>query len=194
MTLRLDGLLQKAERTGAMGHAADNLRMTRLQFDYLRFVSNMWAMYEAFQLAESRESLLELKKHVDAFEDFRHRILHMDPDDAALRFPDWGQLCKWLVGEAGCVARKGLQQRGGGGGKGVGKGGGGLGGPRLVVGAQAGGAAAGGLAREEGRRGRPRAAEAGLARQRGQSHSFKLASKALIASLLARVRESYASS
>ena len=98
MTLRLDGLLQKAERTGAMGHAADNLRMTRLQFDYLRFVSNMWAMYEAFQLAESRESLLELKKHVDAFEDFRHRILHMDPDDAALRFPDWGQLCKWLVG------------------------------------------------------------------------------------------------
>lgn len=98
MTLRLDELLRKAERVGTTGAAADNLRMTRLQFDYLRLVSNMWAMYEAHQLLGSHASLAELKKRVDAFEDYRHRILHMDPDDAALRFPDWGQLCKWLVG------------------------------------------------------------------------------------------------
>ena len=98
MTLQLDAILRRAERSGVMGAAADNLRMTRLQFDYLRLVSNMWSMYEAHQVAGSRESLIELRKHVNAFEDFRHRILHQDAADAALRFPDWGQLCKWLTG------------------------------------------------------------------------------------------------
>lgn len=98
MTLQLDQILTRAERIGVVGAEADNLRMTRLQFDYLRLVSNMWAMYEAHQVAGSRESLLELKKHVDAFEDYRHRILHMNAEEAALRFPDWGQLCKWLTG------------------------------------------------------------------------------------------------
>ncbi len=98
MTLKLDELIRKAESVGVIGAAADNLRMTRLQFDYLRLVSNMWSTYEAHQLIGSRESLLELKARVDAFEDYRQRVLFMDADDAALRFPDWGQLCKWLAG------------------------------------------------------------------------------------------------
>ena len=98
VTHQLEKLMTRAEAFSVTGGVADNLRMTRIQLDYLRFATNMWSMYEAYQIAGTRESLIELKKHVDAFEDFRHMVLHMDPDDAKRRFPDWGQLCKWLIG------------------------------------------------------------------------------------------------
>ena len=94
----LEDLLGKAEAVGVSGHAADNLRMTRIALDYLRLTTHMWGAYEAFEIARTSASLAELRKHVDAFEDFRHMILHMDPDDAERRFPDWGHFCKWLTG------------------------------------------------------------------------------------------------
>lgn len=94
----LEDLLKKAESVGVSGHAADNLRMTRIALDYLQLTTHMWLAYETFQVAHTPASLADLRKRVDAFEDFRHMILHMDPDDAQRRFPDWGHLCKWLVG------------------------------------------------------------------------------------------------
>ncbi|MAE62692.1 MAG: hypothetical protein CMJ18_00345 [Phycisphaeraceae bacterium] len=94
----LEEQMKKAEAVGVTGHAADNLRMTRIGMDYLRLTTHMWLAYETFQVMPSLESLAELRKHVDAFEDFRHEILHMDPDDAERRYPDWGHFCKWLTG------------------------------------------------------------------------------------------------
>jgi len=72
--------------------------MTRIALDYLRLTTHMWLAYEAFQVMPSLDSLKELRTHVDAFEDFRHMVLHMDPDDAQRRYPDWGHFCKFLTG------------------------------------------------------------------------------------------------
>lgn len=94
----LEERLAAAEAVGVSGAAADNLRMTRLQMDYLRLVSHMWIAWEAYGLARTPAAVAELRTHVDAFEDYRRMILHMDPDGAARRFPDWGSLCKWLTG------------------------------------------------------------------------------------------------
>ena len=93
----LEQRLAKAEAMGVTGYAADNLRQTRIQLDYLGLVSRMWVAYEGYQVSETQATLGELKGRVDAFEDFREKIMSMDPE-AAGRLPDWGSLCKWFTG------------------------------------------------------------------------------------------------
>jgi hypothetical protein len=94
----LEQRLARAEEVPVADDAAGNVRMTRMQFAYLKLVSHMWVAYEAFQTSPASGTLAELKRRVDAFEDFRCMILQMDPDEAEQWFPDWGSLCKWLTG------------------------------------------------------------------------------------------------
>ena len=94
---RLEKLLAEAEAKTASQRVKDLVQMTRYQFDYLKLVTNMWVAYEAYQVDGSRENILDLQKHVDAFEEYRKMILSMDPDVAQETFPDWGWLCKWLT-------------------------------------------------------------------------------------------------
>lgn len=95
---QLDTLLAQAEAKALTDNTKQWVRMTRYQLDYLKHVTNMWVTYEAYQLAQNRASLLELKKHVDDFEEYRKMILSMDPQTTPITFPDWPWLCKWLTG------------------------------------------------------------------------------------------------
>ena len=71
----LEQLLVKAEQTATTSKSKHWLKFTRDYFDYMKTVSNMFASEKNYQANPNRANLLMVKESVDAFEDYRTRII-----------------------------------------------------------------------------------------------------------------------
>jgi hypothetical protein len=99
VTRRLDLLLKKAEETVKNERAKGWLKHTRDEFDGLKTTAEMLAAKRAFELSPSKSALLLTKEKVDAFEDWRARILSLSKDPAHTKrwFPRYVYFCNDLI-------------------------------------------------------------------------------------------------
>ena len=92
-----DRLLREAERAAKTGRSAKWIRMTRDEFDYVKYLTNMIFLQKAYEVSENLAVLEEWKKTLDEFNAYRRRITAHEGEDVRLYFPGHGRLCKWLT-------------------------------------------------------------------------------------------------
>jgi hypothetical protein len=96
---KMDQLLKKAEKTAQNEKAKGWLKYTRDCFDGLKSVADMFAAKRAYELEPTREMLQLVKDRVEAFEQWRVRIIAYSRDKAYINrwFPAYYGLCRNLV-------------------------------------------------------------------------------------------------
>jgi hypothetical protein len=95
----MDRLLEHAEATAKSDRAKGWLKTTRDAFDGLKAISEMFVAKRAYEMQPTREMLQMVKQRVDAFEEWRLRIVHYSTDKAYVRdwFPGYYRLCSNLI-------------------------------------------------------------------------------------------------
>ena len=96
---RLEPMLERAEVVARRDtrRVQRHVSLTRLHFDYLKLMTKMQASYQAWQANETAENFAELKETVDAFEDFRMKVI-AEKDSSVTSFAGYDWFCKFLVG------------------------------------------------------------------------------------------------
>lgn len=92
----LDERLVRAEQAADSERARMWVKMTRDEFDYLKHMSYMLAVYDAYLVNKSSDIFAELKISVDSFNTYRRRIVSLEGDRITDYFPSHGYLAKFL--------------------------------------------------------------------------------------------------
>lgn len=96
---RLERLLKKAENMAKSKRAKGWLKHMRDEFDGLKTIAEMFAAKRAFELHPTKPMLLLVKEKVNAFENWRMRILSysQDPEYVKKWFPRYIYFCNDLI-------------------------------------------------------------------------------------------------
>lgn len=97
---RLEPFLTKAEEIAKTDSEKVRklVELTRLHFDYLKLLTHMLTSYKVYLVGMTPGNFQKLKERVDAFEDFRLKVLSYD-DEYVRYWPDHDEFCNFLVGE-----------------------------------------------------------------------------------------------
>lgn len=95
---KLESHIQQAEQLAATERAQGWVRLSRDQFDFIKLLTEMLISHRAWQSKPTGENWRELKQSVEAFEDYRLKIVSYSKEYTDVWFPGHGTFCKWLVG------------------------------------------------------------------------------------------------
>ena len=93
----LEERLARAEEVADSEHARKWIQMTRDEFDYIKHMSNMLTMYDAYLVNRSPDLFAQLKSSVESFRAFRRRIVALEGDRVADYFPGHNYFAKFLT-------------------------------------------------------------------------------------------------
>lgn len=96
--IRLEALIQQAERQATTDRARGWVRLSRDQFDFIKLLTEMLISYRAWQSKPTHENWIELKHTVETFDSYRLRIVNYEREYTDVWFPGHDTFCKWLVG------------------------------------------------------------------------------------------------
>jgi hypothetical protein len=102
---RLDELLQQAERQAGNERERGWVHHTRDYFDFTALLTRSLISYRAWQAERTRENWLELRARMEAFDEFRMRILTYPDDYTRDWFPGYAHFCNWLTADTGHESR-----------------------------------------------------------------------------------------
>jgi len=94
---QLETLIQKAEKGADTERTQGWVRLSRDQFDFIKLLTEMLISYRAWQANVTRENWLEMKDRVEAFEDYRLKIVSYPKEYTDAWWPGHGTFCKWLT-------------------------------------------------------------------------------------------------
>ena len=93
----MNALLSRAERVAETQDQQNWIRMTRDEFDYVQLVAHTLYYYRAYQIDENPDMLSKLRNKIEAFDQYRDRIVKYDGAYIADYFPGHGVLCNVLT-------------------------------------------------------------------------------------------------
>ena len=93
----LESLVQQAEREAKTERARGWVRLSRDHFDFIKKLTEMLIAYRAWQVRPTGENWAELKETVDAFEDWREKIVMYSKEYTEQWWPGHDIFCKWIT-------------------------------------------------------------------------------------------------
>ena len=96
---KLDKLLRRAAAQATGERERGWLRLTRDHFDYSKLLSLMLHAYRDYKQHPTDTGWALLKRAANAFEDFRHKILHYPDKHTRMYFPGHDRFCNFLTGK-----------------------------------------------------------------------------------------------
>lgn len=97
---QLDGLLRQAEGEADTQHSIGWVRLTRDQFDFINLLVKSLTSYRDYEAQPSTEKWLQVKSHVEKFNEYRLKILTYSNEYIDEWFPGHAEYCKYLSGGA----------------------------------------------------------------------------------------------
>ena len=92
----LEERLRRAEQAAATEREKQWVQLTRDEFDYLKHMSAMLHLYDAYLINKSPAIFAELETAVDSFQAWRRRIVMLEGDRITNYFPGHGYFAKFL--------------------------------------------------------------------------------------------------
>ena len=96
---RLETLLAQAEQEVDNDQSRGWIRHTRDYFDFAKLLTEAITAYRTYEQNKTEDGLLEVKKRVEAFDEYRFRIISYDEAYTERWFPGHGHFCNWLTGD-----------------------------------------------------------------------------------------------
>ena len=110
--LSLDELLANAELKADTERSRNFIRMTRDHFDFNKLITKALLAYRTWKVFPTDENWTQIKEAVEAFDEFRGRVVRYDDAFTAKYFPGHGKFCNYLSSRAsGAVYYSGWQGR-----------------------------------------------------------------------------------
>lgn len=96
----LERLLRQAETAADTERAKGWVKLTRDHFDFIKLLTESLIAYRDFRASPSKEKWLQVKARVEAFDEYRTRILNYPNEYTDDWFPGHVEFCKYLSGGA----------------------------------------------------------------------------------------------
>ena len=93
----LEKLLQQAEAAADTERTRGWVKLSREHFDYIKLLTHALIAHRSWEADKTRANWQSVKKHVDAFDDFRMRIITYDKKYADVWFPGHAYFCQYLT-------------------------------------------------------------------------------------------------
>jgi len=97
---QLEGLLKKSESEANTDRARGWVRLTRDHFDFTKLLTQALISNREYQSAPTKKRWLELKQRVEAFDEYRMKILTYPKEYTDVWFPGYNEYFKYLSGGA----------------------------------------------------------------------------------------------
>ena len=94
---RLEGLLQQAEAAAGTERTRGWVKLSREHFDFVKLLTHALIAHRAWQINPTSATWEALGKHVDAFDDYRMRIITYAKEYTDVWFPGHAYFCQWLT-------------------------------------------------------------------------------------------------
>ena len=94
---RLEGLLQQAEAAADTERTRGWVKLSREHFDFVKLLTGALIAHRAWQSHQTETNWQVLKKQVDAFDDYRMRIITYSKEYTDVWFPGHAYLCQYLT-------------------------------------------------------------------------------------------------
>jgi hypothetical protein len=92
----LEERLRRAEHAATTEREKQWVQLTRDEFDYLKHMSGMLYLYDAYKINKNLAIFAELKTTVDRFQTWRRRVVMLEGDRITNYFPGHGYFAKYL--------------------------------------------------------------------------------------------------
>ena len=107
----LEGVLRAAEGKADTDRARNLLGLTRDHFDFVRLCCNVMTAYRACQVRPTLENLLNVEHHLEAFEEYRARIVSYGEEHTSRWFPAYMKLYNFLTADGDYHKARGQRRR-----------------------------------------------------------------------------------